>query len=123
MTNDDKSAQEKYRDKTQRVTVNKNEYIKAKQYLDGRTTYPIGEEELKPAIAKKPNRVIAESLNLAIGSNDYEVTWLDRVLMFARNNELDEDEAVETIICTVLDDSGHIEETFRKPRLFSNDMW
>lgn len=116
MTDENTTAGERYREKSTRVSIWESEYEKAQLYL-------IQSDDFDYTIADKPNRVIAETFMFAIGNDDDDGQWLDRLNKFADRNDMTKNDAINEIVRTVLDDSGHIEETFRKPRLFSNDMW
>lgn len=116
MAEENNTAKEKYREKSTRVSMWESEYEKAQLYL-------IESDDFDYTIADKPNRVIAECFMLAIGNDNSNGEWLGRVNKFAERNDMSKNEAINEIVGAVLDDSGHIEETFRKPRLFSNDKW
>jgi len=127
MTENSKSAQEKYREKIKRISVKNSSYNQASIYLDKRIKSrsdgkPIESLDFDP-IDDNENRVMEECLSLVIGTDDYEQSWSDRLVLFAERNGMSKEEAIEEIVFNVLDESGHIEETFRKQRLFRNELW
>jgi len=69
------------------------------------------------------NEIYIDSIRFLYNESGEYSEWLERIDEFAERNNISNEKAIELIVCRVLDDSGHIEETFRKPRLFSNDKW
>lgn len=123
MTDGD-SAKERYRNKTKRVSILKENYHIVEEYLERRQKDAKGDTyEPSPIDDSSENRILQESFLMLMGTNKFEDPVVDRIMLFAERNELSKEEAIEEIVCTVLDDRGRIEETFRKPRLFESKFW
>lgn len=123
MPKDSKTAKERYREKTKRVSIDEWDYYRAKKYIEERKEIEPDKSDPRPLIAKSENRVISNIAMMALSENCNSTSWLDRVLMFAERNDMTEQEAIQTIVCSTLDESGHVEETFRKTRLYPNELW
>jgi len=123
MSDGNNTAKERYRNRTKRISVSKENYHEVESYLELRTHDRKG-QTIKPSpIGSIENRILQESFSILMGTDKYEDPLIDRVTLFAEMNDMTNEEAIEKIVCSVLDDSGHIEETFRKPRLFDSELW
>jgi len=105
-----------------------NDSAKKRPLIDGEVynglkIYQMRSDKKIHRTSKPPNRLIEQATSDLFNQNGDINDGYFRLMMFAEQNDMSVYESLEYIMCRVLDDSGNVQQNFRKPRLFPNDVW